>query len=122
MIDSHDGGTEHRHRRGAGFGFPQKDPGPAPPLASGAAGSGLRPAYDGGNTEASVPPPWSLCPLGIGFADTRGKPKSRGESFRIERECAGPPAQLLVPSASPGLARSHPDPTTGSDGPPWGLA
>jgi hypothetical protein len=42
---------------GAVFGSPQEDPGTAPPMASGMAGSGLRPAYEGG---AQRPP----CPLG----------------------------------------------------------
>ncbi len=54
----HHGATEHGHTGGAGCGFPQKDPGPAPPVASGYAGSGLRPAHarreHGGLRDTSV--------------------------------------------------------------------
>ncbi len=48
-----------------GSDFPPKDPDPALPLASGTAGSGLRPAYDGGARRAPCP----LCGLCVSMVD-----------------------------------------------------
>ncbi len=58
-------------REAPGSDSPKKDPGPAPSVASGAAGSGLRPAHARRFTEASVPSPRAPCLRGGSFVFVR---------------------------------------------------